>query len=249
MRRATTLMSRELTTYFQSPLAYVLAALFLLIVSVMVYMQTGGFSYMSPKDLVAVMIMWSSIFMIIIAPILTMRLMAGEKDSGAIEILVTDPVTDWDIVLGKFLAALLCLLAMVLPLFLYVVLFAMLRKPTDAPLDWGALVSGAVGLLCVLALSAAIGLLASSLTRNQVVSALIGFVVLLTFWLAGAFLPAVLSGWGPQWREAAEALSLYSRLRTLLDGQLDLKSLFFYVSTAALVLYLSVRAVESRKWR
>ena len=249
MRRTTTLMSQELTTYFQSPLAYILAALFLGIVSIMVYLHSGGFSYVSPKDTVAFMIMWSAIFMVIIAPILTMRLLAGEKDSGAIEILVTDPVTDWDIVLGKFLAALLCLLAMVLPLGLYVVLFAMLRKPTDAPLDWGALVSGAVGLLCVLALSAAIGLLASSLTKNQVVSALIGFVLLLGLWLAGALLPEVLGSWGAQWREAAEALSLYSRLKSLLDGQLDLKSLFFYLSTTALVLDLSVRAVESRKWR
>jgi ABC-2 type transport system permease protein len=245
MRRVPTMMRRELITYFRSPLVYVLAAM--LSGLVMLFAWRG--LEQGPRELIPGLVRFASFLMIFLVPILTMRLLAQEKDSGSMEVLVTDPVTDWDIVLGKFLAALLCLMAMVLPLGLYVVIFAWLRKPTDAPMEWGVLTTGAVGLLCVLALSAAIGLLASSLTRNQVVSALIGFVVLLTFWLAGAFLPAVLSGWGPQWREAAEALSLYSRLRTLLDGQLDLKSLFFYVSTAALVLYLSVRAVESRKWR
>jgi ABC-2 type transport system permease protein len=249
MRRATTLMNRELATYFQSPLAYIKAALFLGVMTLLINSITGGFSYVSPKGVVAFMVMWSGIFMIIIAPILTMRLLAGEKDTGAMEILVTDPVTDWDIVLGKFLAALLCLIGVVLPLGIFLVLFAMLRKPTDPAMEWGTIISGSIGLFCVLGLSAAVGLLASALTKSQVISALIGFVLLLVLWLSGAFLPDMLGKLSPKLKEAAESLSLYSRLNAMVQGQLDLKSVFFFVSTTALVLYLSVRAVESRKWR
>jgi ABC-2 type transport system permease protein len=250
MRRVPTLMNRELKTYFQSPLAYVLTAVFLFVISVFIYGRTNSFNYGTPKDVMAVILWWGVLLMVIIAPILTMRLLAGEKDSGTIEVLVTDPVTDWDIVLGKFSAALLTLLAMVVPLGAYLVLFWAFNKTGPAscpPPDWGPVLTGTAGLVSVAALSAATGLFASSLTRSQVISALVGFVLLLGFWLIGLLLPIVVTT--GKWTELAESLSLPNRFQPLVEGQLATQSLFYYLSTTALLLYLTVRSVESRKWR
>ncbi len=251
--RVRVLMGRELATYFQSPLAYIMAALYFFVLSIFVYGNTGGFMYVNSAAMVDLIAGISASLMMLVAPIITMRLLAEEKSSGAMEILVTDPVTDWDIVLGKFLAAVFCVAGMLLPLGLYVVLFAFMRKESDPALEWGVMASGAVGLICVVALYTSIGLLASSLTKNQVISALVGLVSLLVIGVAGWLLPQLLgqiSGdVGLRLKEIAESLSVYGRLSSLIAGQLDLKSIFFFLSSTALVLYFSVRAVESRKWR
>jgi ABC-2 type transport system permease protein len=248
------LMGRELATYFQSPLAAIVAALYFIILSLVVIMSTSVFEHINPTADVNAVVGGSSFLMLLVAPIITMRLLAEEQSSQTMEILVTDPVTDWDIVLGKFLAAVLCLIVMVLPLGLYVALFAWMRKSTDPGLEWGVMASATVGLVCVLMLFASIGLFASALTKNQVVSALIGFVALMTLWIGSWLLPGLLRtlggvSWGPKLGDIADSVNLYGRLNALTEGQMDLKSIFFFLSTTALVLYFSVRAVESRKWR
>jgi len=251
--RVRVLMGRELATYFQSPLAYIMAALYFLVVSFFMAVYSEGFKYVTQTAWVNLMVDFTAFLMVFVAPIIAMRLLAEEKSSGAMEILVTDPVTDWDIVLGKFLAAVFCVAGMLLPLGLYVVLFAFMRKESDPALEWGVMASGAIGLICLVALYTSIGLLASSLTKNQVISALIGVVALLIVYVAGAVLPQLLGqiGWdaGPRLQVIAESVSIPNRLQSLVSGQLELKSVFFFLSSTALVLYFTVRAVESRKWR
>jgi ABC-2 type transport system permease protein len=243
MRRAPTLMVRELKTYFLSPLAYVLAALYM---GIMVYLASGQLN--AGPRIVAGLVWTTAFLMVFKVPILTMRLLAGEKDSGSMEILLTDPVTDWDIVLGKYLAGLLCALAMTLPLSLFALVYWIVSRMQagGTPPDWPVVGSCFLGLFFVLGLYTAVGLLASSLTRNQIVSVVIGVVMLLAL-LALAALQGMLSTF-PKLSEIVDALSISSRLRPFLEGQLDTRSIFYFVSLTVLVLYFTVRSVESRMW-
>ena len=258
MRRVPILMTRELKSYFQSPLAYVLSALCFLLVAVFV-----GFPSMEygPKALLPGVISFTIIVMIFMVPILTMHLLSEEKNSGTMEILVTDPVTDWDIVLGKYLAGLLALCGVLLPLGIYVLAFTLMGHGLHAPevswfkiwawlplsLEWGPIISGFLGLALVGAVFTAVGLLASSLTRSQPISALGTFVMLLVFASLVEVLRTFLDA--PKWHELFESLSLFSHLRSFVEGRIDTRSLFLFLSTIGLLLYLTVRVVESRKWR
>ena len=244
MRRVPTLMRRELISYFRSPLAYVLAGVFSGIILLFSWrgLEEG------PKLLIPGLIRFGSFLMIFLVPILTMRLLAQERDTGALEVLVTDPVTDWDIVLGKYLASVLALWAMLLPLGVYVLLYWIIGRMTEppAPLTWGPVLTGFLGLALLGALFAAVGLFASSLTGNQAISALIGFVMILILW-AFVLLEQFFDGTAAH--ELIKSLSLFNRMDLLVEGRLDTRSLFLFASTIALMLYLTVRVVESRKWR
>jgi ABC-2 type transport system permease protein len=251
-----TLMRRELISYFRAPLAYILAAAFSGIVLLFSWrgLEAG------PKNLLPGIVRFSSFLMIFLVPILTMRLLAQERDTGAMEVLVTDPVTDWDIVLGKYLASVLTLWAMLLPMGVYVVIYALIgwgQNAADVPwykfwswlpaaMEWGPVLTSFLGLALIGALFAAVGLFASSLTRNQAISALIGFMLILVLW-AFVLLEQFFDGTKAQ--EIIQSLSLFNRMDILVDGRLDTRSLWLFLSTTVLMLYLTVRAVESRKWR
>jgi ABC-2 type transport system permease protein len=256
MRRVPTLMRRELIAYFRSPMVYFEAAGLLGIVTLATWSGLGR----GPKELVPGIMGFASFLMMFIVPILTMRLLAHEKDTGAMEILVTDPVTDWDIVLGKFLAAVLALWAILLPLALFPVLYALVGKSQFAAdvawyrpwnwlpkaIDYGPILTGTLSVALLGALFVSVGLFASSLTGNQAVSALVGFVIILVLWVFGWVSQLVETG---QAAELIDSLSLYKRQELLLRGQLDTRPIFLFVSTIILMLYLTVRSVESRKWR
>lgn len=248
MLRAPTLMARELKSYFQSPLAYVLTAVYWILLN---FWGTSPRALSaSPKAVVVGLALSTGIIMLFVVPMITMRLLAGEKDSGTMETLVTDPVTDWDIVLGKYFAGLLCVLGMMLPLAAYGLVFAWLARvqTADSPApDWGPVLSTFIGLVCMAALYTAVGLFASAISRSQVISAVIGAIFLLALWILGALRYTVEAY--PKLAEAVDMMSVSSQLETLTAGQLDTRALFYFLSLTALFLYLSVRVVESRKWR
>lgn len=257
MRRVPILMTRELKTYFQSPLAYILACLY----TVLILLLAGhpGLDR-GPKEMLPGLIGLSAFLMIFLVPILTMRLLSEEKASGSMEVLVTDPVTDWDIVLGKFLAGVLALWAMLLPLGLYVAIYALVGKGNEAAgvpgyklwewlpacMEWGPVFTGLAGLALLGTLFVAAGLFASSLTRNQAISALVGFAMTLVLWVFGLLEQFVDTS---KWHEWIGSLSLLDRLRLMVDGRFDTRAIFLFASTTILLLYLTVRVVESRKWR
>jgi ABC-2 type transport system permease protein len=249
-------LRKELVGYFSSPLAYVLAALFSAVLLLFHWPRLGE----GPKHLLPNMFGFSSFLMIFLVPILTMRLLAQERETGAMEVLVTDPVTDWDIVLGKYLAAVVTLCGMLLPLGVYVAGYSLVGWGSQAPdvswyrfwawiprsMDWGPVFSGLLGTVLIGAVFVAVGLFASSLTSSQPISALIGFTAILVLCVF-----AVVSRFFDTGKatELVESFSLFARQSMLIEGRLDTRPLFLFLSTTALMLYLTVRVVESRKWR
>ncbi len=256
MRRIPTMMRRELVSYFRSPLAYLLAALFSGIILLFSWrgLEEG------PKALIPGILGFSSFLLIFLVPILTMRLLAQEKETGAMEVLVTDPVTDWDIVLGKYCAAVLALWGMLLPLLAYLACYSLIGWGIEAPkvpwwkiwawipqsLEWGPLLAGMLGTMLVGAVFVAVGLFASSLTGSQPISALIGFMLTLVLWVFGLVGQFFDTG---KATELIQSLSLFERQQMLVSGRFDTRPIFLFVSTTILMLYLTVRVVESRKWR
>lgn len=176
MRNILAITTKELKTFFASPMAYVIAATFLMI---------NGFFF--AQDLLVVQLARmdgffgpGSFLLLLIGPILTMRLLAEEQKLGTLELLLTAPVRDEEVVLGKFLSVMGILLVMLLLTFYFPLLLLLFSEP-----DFGPILTGYLGMFLLSSCFLAVGLLASSLTSNQIVAAVLGVGVLLLFWLLG----------------------------------------------------------------
>ena len=247
MNNLIALTIREWKAFWYSPIAYVVGAFFLL-------MQGGVFWLLmhvlndprvdptwriSQFFFGGTFFYWFSIMMI--TPLLTMRTFSEEKRTGTIEVLLTAPVTDAQVVLSKFLGAWLSYGAL---WGATVALFAMMRLLT--PLDWGPIFSGYLGTWLVGGLLIGIGLFASSLTRNQVIAAVMSFVVILLLFSIG-FLDAFVTD--PHASKIIRYLSLMEHLRDFAKGIIDTRSIVYDLTATSAALFLTVRAVGSSRWR
>jgi ABC-2 type transport system permease protein len=175
--------------------------------------------------------------------VVTMRLLAEEKRSGTLEMLITLPVKDSDVVLGKYFGALGLVLVLLLATLVYP--FAMFKWPWSlGPLDQGPVLSGYLGLLLFSAASVAVGLLISSLTESQAVAFFITFFVLLVLWLIGT-IAENLGGW---YGNALSYVSFQTRLGGFTRGLIDTRDVVFFLSVTGLALVIAFRALERRKW-
>jgi ABC-2 type transport system permease protein len=173
-------------------------------------------------------------------PMITMRLFAEEKRSGTIELLVTSPLRDLEIILGKWLAAIILYGAMLLISLVSMLTLYMYGKP-----DWRPMMLGYLGLLLQGGAMLAIGAFISACTKNQIVAAVGGFGILLPLWIMGWF-----SSLGDSWLTKVLAyLSITDHIDSFAKGVLDMKDVVFYVSLIALGLFLTARAMESIRWR
>ena len=176
-----------------------------------------------------------------IAPVLTMRLLAEERKSGTIEVLMTAPITEAQVVLGKYLAALLFYLTLWLPSLVYAVIIAAYSE-----VDWGPVASGYLGILAIGALFLAVGVFASSVSRNQIVAALATFAMLMVFFsfglLEGLFQGEIV-------KQALGYMNLWQHMEEFSKGIVDTRRLVFYGSVTAFFLFLSAQSLETRKWR
>ena len=238
MTRSPTIARRELASYFHSPIAYVAMALFLL---------AAGLSFIDdfrpgqPAVLRSIFD-WMVWLLVFIIPILSMGLLAQEWATGTIETLMTAPVEESDVVLGKFLGAFTFLLVLLAPTLLYVVLLEIYASP-----DYGPILSGYLGILLVGALFLAVGLFCSSLTRSQVVAAVTAAAILavatiIPWWAAGK---ATLGGF---WRKAADQ-AIMSRYTDFSKGIVDVGNVVFFVAATAVFLFVTVKVMESRRWK
>lgn len=239
MKNIGTLTQRELSVLFYSPVAYVVIAIFLIISGIFF-----GSDNFQPGAEASVRVLFGSylpLILVFILPMLTMRLLSEEFRSGTIETLMTAPVTETDVIVGKFLGALLFYGVMLATTLIYVVLIALY-----GPLDKGLVVSTYVGLILLGGLYTAVGLFFSACTRNQVIAVLCSFVLLavLTFlanWMAGQQEGTI--------RVILQQVSIMSHYQDFARGLIDLNHVVYFVSSTALFLFFAVKVLESRRWR
>lgn len=240
MARATVIAKRELSSYFYSPIAYVAMALFLLACG---FLFSGDFSPGQPAAM-RTLFDWMVWLLVFIIPVLCMGLLAQEWSTGTIETMMTAPVRDADVVLGKFMGALAFFIVLLLPTLIYVVLLA--GKSTNG-VDLGPIVSGYIGILLVGGLFISIGLFCSSLTRSQVVAAVVAvailFLVTIVPWWAGS--KATLDAF---WRGVVDQ-GVFRRYTDFSKGLLDFGNFIFFILTTAAFLFFTTKVMESRRWK
>ncbi len=245
-----TLLRRELGAFFVSFTGYIIIALALSQVGLSLVMVINGIKGMAtPMPLVELFFLtpffW--ILQLLTAPIITMRLFALEKSTGTFETLMTAPVSDLQVVLAKFSAAMLFYLAMWLP---FLGSLAMLHGYTNdaAGLDVGALASTYFGLFLLGSLFLSFGCLASALTRNQIVAAMISFAFVMSLFIVSTLAGNIASMAGGL-ASVLQHVNLLDHIGEFSRGVVDSRWVTFYVSATFLFLFLTHRVVESRRWK
>jgi ABC-2 type transport system permease protein len=262
MRAALAVARKEIEVYFTTPIAYVMLAVVAFFAAQFFNGALDAYRFLSLRaaafgpgaaaglnltDRVVVPLLGSvAIFLVIASPFLTMRLVADEKRTRTLELLLTAPVRPASIVLGKYLAVLAVLAAAiaVVALFPLVLALAGRGQAGGAAVEWQTVASGLLGLFLLGMMSSAIGLFFSALSESVIVSALLSLVLLLALWAVTLFAVGVE---GPG-REIAAALSSSERLSGFLEGRIALGDVLYYLSFTALGLYLTERAVEAHRW-
>jgi ABC-2 type transport system permease protein len=237
MRIARTVAWKEIQVYFSSPTAYIVGLIFLALTG---FFFTRDLGNPFPEATLSPFFQGSTIILILMAPTLTMRLFSEEQKLGTIELLLTSPVRDWEVVLGKYLASLTFLLAMVALTLFYTLLLFVFASP-----DPGPIYAGYLGLLLYGAGALAIGLLTSSLTSNQIVAAVVATGILLILYFADFAAGAVS---GPASTIIRE-FGMKSHFDDFERGVIDTKHIIYFVSLTAFFLFLTSRALETRRWR
>ena len=247
MKNLLALTSRELKAFWYSPLAYVIGALFLLLQGWVFWLLVAFLNdprmdpawTMSQFFFGGTFFFWFSI--LVIAPLLTMRSFSEEKRTGTIEFLLTAPVTDTQVVLSKFLGAWMVYVALWA---LTLMFFFVLRAFTA--FDWGPMITGFIGTWLLGAVLLSIGILASSVTRNQVIAALLSFVSILLLFSVG-ILDVFIHD--PEAGKIIRYCSLIEHLRDFSKGIIDTRPVVFYATLTAAMLFLTGRVISSPRWR
>lgn len=239
MKNVTTMLQRELGAYFLSPIAYVVAATFLFTSGLAFGLGTfkaGGTSSLQP-----LLDPWIVMILLFVLPMLTMRLLSEELRSGTIETLMTVPITDAEVVLGKYFGAMVFYVILLAALLLYPVILAVYGE-IDIPL----LLCNYLGLLLLGALFNAVGLFFSALSRHEVIAVLLGLTLLTFMTFAFDGLSRLLEGWP---RTLLQQLSIRTHFMDFIRGMVTVNHLLFFLSTTALFLFFTVKLLESRRWQ
>ncbi|KAB2960112.1 MAG: ABC transporter permease subunit [Thermoanaerobaculia bacterium] len=239
-------LERELKAYFYSPLAYVVLTFFLLVQGyyfsvIVAYLTDPRFPAGKPLELFFGQTIFTWLVLIFAGTFLTMRLISEELRSGTIETLMTAPVSETQVVLGKYTAALAFYVFLWAPTLVFC---GIVRWFT--PVDWGPIASSYLGIVGIGALFLAVGLFASSTSKNQIVAAVASFFFVLVLFSIG-LLETLANG------ETARAvlgyLNLWQHMDDFAKGIVDTRRLVYYASGAAFFLFLTTRALAARKWR
>jgi ABC-2 type transport system permease protein len=252
VRNILAIAGKELRSYFASPMGYILIGLFALLFGAFfrVYlwnftqrsqqMMMGGGSVNVNEWLIAGVLHNAAIIILFIMPMITMRTYAEEKRSGTMELLLTSPITDVQIIFGKFLGAMGLFAAMLLVTAIDIAILFRLGNP-----EWKPVVTGYLGLLLLGGCFLSLGLLISSLTKNQIVAGGMTFGVFLLLWIVNWFADGV----GPTTREILNYLSITAHLEDFTRGILDTKHIVYYLSFITFGLFLTAKSVDSERWR
>ena len=246
MRGVLATMGRELRAYFLSPLGWVVATGFLFFQglsfqTIVDYLNDPRAPGMTPLDFFFGGTLFYWLALLFVAPVLTMRLLSEERKTGTLEMLLTAPVTETQVVLGKFFGALTFYVFLWIPTLVYALL---LERHLD--LDWGPVGAAYLGTLGIGALFLSVGLFVSGLTRSQVVAAIGSFALLFLLFLP-AFLEFLVND--PTLKAVVDYANLYAHMDEFSKGIVDSRRLVYYLSGTAFFLFLTSRAVEANKGR
>jgi gliding motility-associated transport system permease protein len=236
MGNTLTIFRRELGSYFNSAIAYIVITVFLLISGYLYFSQVFLVGEATLRDFFGI----TPLIFIFFGPAVTMKLLAEEKRSGTIELLVTMPVTDWQVVVGKFLAALAVITVAILLTLAYPITLS-----TMGDLDWGAVIGGYIGLVMLAGAYVAIGVMTSSWTHDQVVSFIVAFGITFSLYLLGKMVPLMPAGLAP----IVEYMTLDSHFNNIAKGVIDSRDVIYYVSLIGACLFMATQSLDSRRWR
>ncbi|MFC2020873.1 ABC transporter permease [Chloroflexota bacterium] len=235
MRNTQAIALKEFKSYLSSPMAYVVTGIFLV--------ASGFFFSISPSTYMETSVngflQTGVILLLLFAPLLTMRLLAEERKLGTIELLLTAPVRDSEVILGKFLGSLGILTVMLALTLYYPLLLIIFGDP-----DIGPIVTGYLGLLLLGYTGLAVGIFTSSLTSNQIVAAVVAIGILIALYFVGyaaGFLPEALG-------EVISYFSLSFYFPDFMRGIIDTRGIVYYLSITILFIFLAIRSLENSRW-
>ncbi|MCU1282208.1 MAG: transporter, permease protein [bacterium] len=236
MRNTMAIAKREFASYINSPIPYIL---------VTAYLATAGYMFFRQLFLVRQAELRHffenmPLLFCLIVPFVTMRLIAEERREGTLELLLTMPVTDWQLVIGKFFAALGLMAVLLLLTAAFPITVAAL-----GPLDKGTTVAGYVGALLMSGAFVAIGIMASAFTRSQIVAALVAFFIGFGLFLLGALVGVL----PPSLAPIAASLSIGTRFMNIARGVIDTRDVLYYASIIFVCLLVAQTTLDSRRWR
>jgi ABC-2 type transport system permease protein len=252
VRNILAIAAKELRSYFASPIAYVIIGLFALLFGVFFNaflnyfveesqraMMGGG--TVNVNDLmIRGVLQNAAVIILFVMPMVTMRTYSEEKRSGTIELLLTSPLTDLQIILGKFLGAMALFAAMLLVTSIDVALLFFFGNP-----EWKPVLTGYLGLLLMGASFLSVGLLLSSLTKNQIVAGFLTFAVFLLLWVVDWFAESA----GPTMSAILREVSVTRHLEDFTRGIIDTRHVVYYLSFITFGLFLTAKSVDSERWR
>jgi ABC-2 type transport system permease protein len=245
---------KELKSYFASPIAYLLMAFFALIFGYAFFTATRDFvrfGFMSQmqgrggpmnvnEQVIRPLLGFASTVALFLIPMITMRLFAEEKRSGTIELFMTSPVNDWEIILGKWLGALLLYLCVLATSMINIAILFAFGQP-----DWKPILIGYLGLILQGGTLLAVGAFISTTTKNQIIAGGVTFFVCLLLWLLSWFTAFDSTGFA----SVINYLSIVTHFESFAKGVLDSKDVIFYLSMIFFGLFITSRSLESLRWR
>jgi ABC-2 type transport system permease protein len=252
VRNIIAIAHKELRSYFSSPIAYSIIGFFALPFGVFFYLYLGAFVRQSlqmaqyggsmniNQQVIRYVLQNASVIILFVMPMITMRTYAEEKRSGTIELLLTSPVTDLQIIIGKFLGALGLYVAMLLVTMLYVGILFVYGNP-----EWRPLIAAYLGLLLMGGAFLSLGLLISSTTNNQIVAGIVSFVVFLLLWIIGWFAESA----GPTVGDNTRYPTITEHFDDYSKGIIDTKHVIYYLTPITFGLFLTSKSVDSERWR
>ena len=254
MRNTLAIADKELRSYFASPIAYILIGFFSLLFGYFFYVFLMIFNQQSQQMMqfgqggganinqmmIRGLFQNTAVVILFTMPMITMRTYSEEKRSGTIELLLTSPLTDLEIILGKFLGALALYATMLMVTMLYMVMLFKISNP-----EWRPIAAGYLGLLLMGGCFVSAGLFISSLTKNQIVAGFLTFATFLMFWVVNW----IGESSGPTTRDIVAYLSIVEHFDDFARGIIDTKHVIYYLSFITFGLFLTAKSVDSERWR
>ena len=253
VRNILAIAGKELRSYFASPIAYIIIGLFALLFGWFFYVylhvfveqsqrmsMMGGGNVNVNEQMIRGVLQNAAVIILFVMPMITMRTYSEEKRSGTIELLLTSPLTDFEIIIGKFLGAMGLFCAMLVVTMIDVAILFRLGNP-----EWRPIAAGYLGLLLMGGCFISVGLLISSLTKNQIVAGFMTFAVFLMLWVINWLADSS----GPTGQAILSFLSITDHFDDFTKGIIDTKHLAYYISFITFGLFLTAKSVDSERWR